>query len=163
MLEPVPAATRLLINGVEKRTFPNDAKANDAKANNTDADYDYESFKADYEMEVKEAVKSNNTFSYKEEDSLAERTLNDGLKYFFDFKRPRNCTREEALHYGIKAMKCVIHDYEESHTNQDKLKVGWKLMRIVRFWMIIYIIIAVPLYCKIGRSKAWPFNFCLNT
>lgn len=64
-----------------------------------DVNYDYSKYKAEYESDEQQVVKSNNTYNYT--DVKEEESVGDALKTITDLKEPKNCTKEEIKGIGI--------------------------------------------------------------
>lgn len=113
---------------------------------NDSVNYDYNSLKAGYDKEIKEAKDSADTLKYstvKEEESLK-----DSLKEMVDFKKtPKNCTAEEMKGIGLEAVECF---WMEMKKPRMKSHVFEKAIRIVVIWIILYIVVAVPCWCQCG-------------
>ncbi|KAJ8915646.1 hypothetical protein NQ315_003430 [Exocentrus adspersus] len=128
----------------------NDNKAkrsNEEANNNTDkVNYDYKNFKAEYENNIKAAVKANDTVKYttvKEDESVK-----DSVKAMVDFKKtPRNCTAEEMKGIGLGAVECFWVEMQQPRMKNHMFE---KILRVFIIWVILYIVIAIPCWCQYG-------------
>ncbi|XP_006621880.1 uncharacterized protein LOC102678180 [Apis dorsata] len=115
--------------------------------------YDYDQFKKEYEEQIK---KFNETLNITEEEKLEEHTMK-ALQKLVDFK---NCT-EESKKFNITLMDCLMYNYEQQKDKPIIKKTLQKIWLIIKIWFLIYICLAIPLWCQ----KGWcccclPFKFC---
>jgi hypothetical protein len=118
--------------------------------------YDYEKFKSDYYNEVQEAQHSNTSFNYTIKGKYEE-TIGDAINEIVDFHKPKNCSMEEERNFGIKSIECLWDDLKKSHTKQDKIQFLKRLIKVLIIWLLIYIAIAVPCWCKFGKHNILHF------
>lgn len=52
---------------------------------------------------------------------------------------------------GIGAIECIWIDLKKPRIKNRKYWILEKIIRIVLIWLIIYIVIAVPLWCQYGK------------
>lgn len=72
----------------------------------------------------------------------------DSLKIITSFNTTYNCTEQEFKGIGIGAIKCLV---EEFYTKQQDYKTLAKhLWKIVAIWMVVYLVIAIPLWFTRG-------------
>ncbi|CAG9863411.1 unnamed protein product [Phyllotreta striolata] len=112
----------------------------------TEDNYDYNKLKEQFDNEVKQASVSNETVNYtnvKEDESIK-----DSIKTFLDIgKEPKNCTNEERKGIGLGAIECLWADFRKPKLRNHLLE---KVIRIALIWFIVYLVIAIPLWCQYG-------------
>ncbi|XP_026829371.1 uncharacterized protein LOC113562888 [Ooceraea biroi] len=111
--------------------------------------YDYEKFKMEYDQQLEYNIKYGKVFNYTEKEELKE-SPKEALKRIIDLKRPKNCTKEELGHFGIKAIKCLIYDYQRTRNVAAVRKVLFRTWLVVRIWLLIYVCLAIPFWCHRG-------------
>jgi hypothetical protein len=115
-------------------------------------EYDYDKFRNDYYDEVQAAQHSNTSFNYTEKGK-SEETIGDAINEIVDFKKPKNCSKEEDRNFGIKSMECLWDDFRKAHTKKEKTQLSHRLVKVLIIWLLIYTAIAVPCWCKFGKYK----------
>ncbi|XP_012286923.1 uncharacterized protein LOC105703250 [Orussus abietinus] len=122
--------------------------------------YDYEKFKAEYYQQIEENIRNNKTFNYTN-DGRSEETVKDTFVELVNFKKPKNCTKEELNQFGITALKCLTIQYQHAKNSTDVKNILSRIWIIVRVWICIYACIAIPCWCQKGWC-CWCFRceFC---
>ncbi|XP_050296334.1 uncharacterized protein LOC126736147 [Anthonomus grandis grandis] len=127
-----------IIQKVEKRRS--------AESNITD--YDYDKLKKEYEDSLQKAENKKDAAKYKEvkEDESPQ----EAVQTLVEFKA-KNCTEEEKTGLGVAAIRCFLTESQQKHLNKDqKFYMAKKVLLIALIWIIVYILIAVPLWCQYG-------------
>ncbi|XP_076283835.1 uncharacterized protein LOC143210658 isoform X1 [Lasioglossum baleicum] len=105
--------------------------------------YDYEDFKREYDERMGKyttvSLLLNNT-----DEEHSEKSPEETIKNLLDFK---NCT-ETSKKYGIKAVDCLIYNYE--HEPPKIKKSVQKVWLIIKVWFLIYVCLAIPCWCQKG-------------
>ncbi|XP_060518717.1 uncharacterized protein LOC132697329 [Cylas formicarius] len=115
---------------------------------NDSLSYDYEGFKAEYEQEIKEMAKKNDTLKYSE--IKEEETPNEAVKTLIDFSA-KNCTSDDLKSMSINSARCLWLEMKKPHFDKrERLNLLEKLAKLVAIWFIIYLLIALPLWCQYG-------------
>ena len=114
-------------------------------------DYNYDKLKAEYYNQIEEIQRRNETFNDIEQEE-AEETVKDSVKKIVDFKMPKNCTKEELSQVGVKAIECLIYDYQHAKNETEVKKVFNRTLMVIRVWILIYICVAIPCWCQKGKS-----------
>lgn len=79
-------------------------------------------------------------------------TLKSSVEKMIKFDtKPRNCTEEEIKNIGFKAVHCIFEDYK-NHRQSPRVLAA-RLWRIAKIWFMVYLVIAVPLWCTRGYIK----------
>lgn len=112
--------------------------------------YDYDKFKMEYEQQLEYSMKRGKMLNYTEKKEL-EDTPRKALKRIMDLKRPENCTKEELSQIGIKAIECLIYDYQRTRDIATVRKVLSRTWLVLRIWLLIYICLAIPCWCQRGN------------
>lgn len=118
--------------------------------------YDYERFKMEYEQQLEYDIKHKKILNYTEKEELKD-TPKKALKRIIDLKRPKNCTKEELSQIGIKAIECLLYDYQRTKditTAKIVLSRSWLVFRI---WLLIYICLAIPCWCQRGDFISYSY------
>ncbi|XP_020279504.1 uncharacterized protein LOC109852613 [Pseudomyrmex gracilis] len=120
--------------------------------------YDYSKFKMEYEQQIEDNVKRGKALNYTEKEEDAPRKA---LKRIMDLKRPRNCTKEELSQIGVRAMECLIYDYQRAKDVAAVKKILLRTWIVLRVWLLIYVCLAIPCWCQRGWC-CWCFRckFC---
>ncbi|XP_028170482.1 uncharacterized protein LOC114360111 isoform X2 [Ostrinia furnacalis] len=109
---------------------------------NTDNDYDYEHLLDEYYEESLNESKENKSYRIFGKD--AESSFANNMRKFMNIKN-KNCSQEDI---GINAIKCLFVDY---YNRKQPLNVFvGRLWTIIRVWFILYIVLAIPLWCMKG-------------
>lgn len=119
--------------------------------------YDYEKFKLEYEEQLQYGIKHGKTFNYTEKEE-SEDTPKKALKRIIDMKQPKNCTKEEISQIGIKAIGCLVYDYQRARDITTVRKVLSRTWLILRVWLLIYICLAIPCWCQRGNFNVLSYN-----
>lgn len=111
--------------------------------------YDYERLKMEYEQQLEYDIKHKKILNYTEKEELKD-TPKKALKRIIDLKRPKNCTKEELSQIGMKAIECLLYDYQRTKDITAKiiLSRSWLVFRV---WLLIYICLAIPCWCQRGN------------
>ncbi|XP_030748168.1 uncharacterized protein LOC115876506 [Sitophilus oryzae] len=147
-----------IINDDQMVYFDDEAKSNQTNSlkhpkrsseNDTASDdYNYDSLKAEYEDNVRKAENKKDTAKYKEVKE--EESPKEAAESLVEFQ-PRNCTEEEKKGFGFATVKCFWREARHRSLNKDKKTyIMKKLLMIAMVWLIVYVIIAVPLWCQYG-------------
>ncbi|XP_076392688.1 uncharacterized protein LOC143265291, partial [Megachile rotundata] len=106
--------------------------------------YDYGKFKKEYEEQIAEDITTNNkTFNDTEKKQEQPKEI---LKKLFSYE---NCT-EVSKKLGIKAVDCLINNYEHEMDKPVVKKTLSKIWLIIKVWFLIYICLAIPCWCHKG-------------
>ena len=109
-------------------------------------EYDYDSLKMEYYNEISQENTTTFNFSARTE---AKEPVNQAINKIVDFKKPKNCSKEESSNFGIKSLECLWDDY--THKKGGKMKILKKALKILVIWMMIYIVITGLCWCKHGK------------
>lgn len=105
--------------------------------------YNYQKFKMEYEQQLEYNIEHGKVLNYTEKEEL-EDIPKEALK-------GSNCTKKELSQIGIKALKCLLYDYQHvkdiTHINRI-LSRTWLVLKI---WLLIYICLAIPCWCQRGN------------
>lgn len=112
---------------------------------------DYEKILPEYSFEIEEVKAENFTYNIPESD--VRKSLKRFVKKTFDFRKPRNCSQFDGLKFGIKAIKCVISDFKSANNQTQRREVLKKSWEIVKIWLFIYFLMAIPCWCHRGNVK----------
>ncbi|XP_076234003.1 uncharacterized protein LOC143178942 [Calliopsis andreniformis] len=115
--------------------------------------YDYEKLKKEYEEQIGEDIDANKIVNYTAEEKTEENPK-EALQKLLDFK---NCT-EETAKFGIKAIDCLIHNYEHEKKKPVVKKTVHKAAMMIKVWFLIYVCLAIPCWCQYGWC-CWCFRF----
>lgn len=110
--------------------------------------YDYEKFKKEYEEQIGQDISTNKTMNYTSEE-VTEENPKEALQNLLDFK---NCT-EETKKFGIKAIDCLMHNYEREKDKPVVKKTLHKIVLIIKVWFLIYACFAIPCWCLYGKLQ----------
>ncbi|RZC39219.1 hypothetical protein BDFB_007510, partial [Asbolus verrucosus] len=109
--------------------------------------YDYNSFKAEYDADVKKAQKQNDTLNFT--DVKEDESLKEAVENIVDFnKEPKNCTAEEMKGIGLSALKCIITDLKRPRSKGAALQLAERILKISLIWFCVYVVIAIPCWCQ---------------
>lgn len=122
--------------------------------------YDYEKLKMEYEQQLEYSIKSGKTLNYTEKEE-SEDTPKKALKRIMDLKRPKNCTKEELSRIGIKAIECLIYDYQRAKDMVTVRKVLSRTWLVFRVWLLIYICLAIVCWCQRGNLVERVLSFTI--
>lgn len=117
--------------------------------NSYEESYDYERFKIEYEHQLESDIKEGKVLNYTEKEK-PKKMLKETLKRIMDLKRPKNCTKEELSQIGIKAIECLLYEFQRTKditTAKIALSKTWLVFRV---WLLIYICLAIPCWCQRG-------------
>ncbi|XP_066249387.1 uncharacterized protein [Euwallacea similis] len=131
----------------------------EVKNEKNDSDYDYESLKSQYDESMKIEETREDTAKYKE--IKEEESPNEAVKNLFKVAA-QNCTDEENRNLGIGDVKCFLMTSSQMYLNKDaKHYVIKKVLLTVTIWALVYVVIAVPLWCQYGWGCCCcRFKFC---
>ncbi|XP_026670869.1 uncharacterized protein LOC108626720 [Ceratina calcarata] len=116
--------------------------------------YDYHKFKAEYEEQLEQ---SNKTLNFTDKDKLEEQPK-EALEKLVDF---RNCTEAASKKFGIKAIDCLMYNYEKQKEKPVVKKTVKKIWLTLKVWFLIYVCIAIPCWCQRGWCCCcFRFKFC---
>ncbi|KAJ8977157.1 hypothetical protein NQ317_015480 [Molorchus minor] len=142
----IPEKEMIYFDEDAKALKGNEKQKREDLAKRDSQNYDYMNFKAEYENNVKQEQKSNDTVRYstvKESESLR-----DSAKELIAFKEtPRNCTAEEMKGIGSAAVECFWMEANKPKTNSRALE---KAIRLFIVWIVIYVVVAIPCWCQYG-------------
>ncbi|XP_011705171.1 PREDICTED: uncharacterized protein LOC105460427 [Wasmannia auropunctata] len=125
----------------EKSTLDNESSYEEA--------YDYKRFKMEYEQQMQDDIKQEKILNYTEKEEPKD-TAKGALKRIMDLKRPKNCTKEELSQIGIKAIECLLYDYQRAKDITTAKMVLSRTWLVLRVWLLIYICLAIPCWCQRG-------------
>ncbi|XP_072751251.1 uncharacterized protein [Anoplolepis gracilipes] len=111
--------------------------------------YDYENFKIEYEQQLEYNMKHGKVLNYTEREEL-EDTPKEALKRIINLKRSKNCTKEELSQIGIKALECLLYDYQRVKDITHVNKILSRTWLVLKIWLLIYICLAIPCWCQRG-------------
>ncbi|XP_053613998.1 uncharacterized protein LOC128677289 isoform X2 [Plodia interpunctella] len=70
------------------------------------------------------------------------------IKSLFTFDpHCKNCTAEELTNIGLKSICCIALDYQRGEAPRV---LAARLWRVVKIWTLVYLFIALPLWCMKG-------------
>ncbi|KAL6444724.1 hypothetical protein ACFW04_002059 [Cataglyphis niger] len=104
--------------------------------------YDYEKFKKEYEQQLEYNIEHGKVLNYTEKEEL-EDIPKEALK-------GSNCTKEELSQIGIKALKCLLYDYQHVKDITHINKILARTWLVLKIWLLIYICLAIPCWCQRG-------------
>lgn len=110
-----------------------------------DQSYDYKDLKNEFENNLKEIKKSNETMEYIE---TTQETAPKGLLKALISSASNdtlNCTYSDK--FGLSAVKCLISDLGQPKLRSKALDKLFRIMLVVFF---VYLVIAIPLWCQYG-------------
>ncbi|XP_066157896.1 uncharacterized protein [Euwallacea fornicatus] len=124
-----------------------------------DSDYNYESLKSQYDESMKIEETREDTAKYKEVKE--KESPNEAVKNLFKVAA-QNCTDKESTSLGIGDVKCVLLTSGQIYLKKDaKYYFIKKVLLIVTIWALVYVVIAVPLWCQYGWCCCCcRFKFC---
>lgn len=129
-------------NSITKR------KASNTGQDKIDFPYNYYDFIKEYYDESLEEAHSNHTF-HPSSSNETKKSIPASIKDIIKFNtKTRNCTEEEIKHIGFKAVNCIIQDYKK-HKEPSKV-LAKRLFRIITIWFLVYVVVAIPLWCTRG-------------
>lgn len=111
--------------------------------------YDYERFKIEYEHQLEYDIKEGRVLNYTEKEE-PKNTLKEALKRITGLKQPKNCTKEELSQIGIKAIECLLYEYQRTKDITIAKMVLSRTWLVFRVWLLIYICLAIPCWCQRG-------------
>lgn len=111
--------------------------------------YDYDRFKMEYEQKLEYDIMEGKVLNYSEKEE-SKNMLKGALKRIVDLKRPKNCTKEELSQIGIKAIECLLQDYQHAKDMTTAKMVLSRTWLVFRVWLLIYICLAIPCWCQRG-------------
>lgn len=117
--------------------------------NSYEESYDYERFKIEYEHQLEYDMKEGKVLNYTEKGE-SKGTLKEALKRIVDLKPPKNCTKEELSQIGIKAIECLLYEYQRTRDITTAKIILSRTWLVVRVWLLIYICLAIPCWCQRG-------------
>ncbi|KMQ83665.1 hypothetical protein RF55_19410 [Lasius niger] len=111
--------------------------------------YDYEKFKMEYEQQLEYNIKHGKALNYteKEEQVIPQETL----KKIMNLKIFKNCTKEKPSQIGIKALECLLYDYQLTKDITHANKILSRTWLVLKVWLLIYICLAIPCWCQRGN------------
>jgi len=112
--------------------------------------YDYKRFKMEYERQLEYDIKQGKILNYTEKEE-PKNMPKEVLKGIMDLKRPKNCTKEELNQIGIKAIECLLYDYQSMKDITTAKVILSRIWLILRVWLLIYICLAIPCWCQRGN------------
>ncbi|GJQ76678.1 hypothetical protein Trydic_g15534 [Trypoxylus dichotomus] len=136
------------LNEMAKRQMSSDV-AEKRSYSEIPLDYDYEKFKEEYESDMKLAQRKDDVLNVV--DVTEEEQFKDAFKSMLNFsKTPRNCTKEEIKGIGLAAVECFWYDFKKVETKEQKRVLLQRIYKLIIFWIVIYVAIAVPCWCQKG-------------
>ncbi|XP_011866535.1 PREDICTED: uncharacterized protein LOC105561294 [Vollenhovia emeryi] len=111
--------------------------------------YDYERIKMEYKQQLEDDVREGKVLNYTEKEGT-KNTLRRALNRVMDLKRPKNCTKEELSQIGIKALECLLYDYQRTKDITAAKMVLSRTWLVLRVWLLIYICLAIVCWCQRG-------------
>ncbi|XP_045461227.1 uncharacterized protein LOC123671423 isoform X1 [Harmonia axyridis] len=127
-------------NNEEKRQLNDtDTKATIYESNK---DYNYDEMKRRFEEKIVEEISTEIKYTEMKEYEGAA----DSLKTIWKEKDEINCTLEEMKNINSKALLCLLKEPKSNKASKFFTRLG----EISLIWLIVYIVIAVPLWCTRG-------------
>lgn len=117
--------------------------------NSYEESYDYERFKIEYEHQLEYDIKEGKVLNYTKKEE-PKNTLKEAVKRIMDLKQPKNCTKEELSQIGIKAIECLLYEYQRMKDITTAKMVLSRTWLVFRVWLLIYICLAIPCWCQRG-------------
>ncbi|CAH0690093.1 unnamed protein product [Spodoptera exigua] len=125
-----------------------------------DEDYDYDELVNEYNEEAINESRSSNAYHIsKAVTSISQYGIWDDFMTLFSFRSTdaTNCSYEEGI--GLIAVKCLIEDYVNHR--QTLREVMGRLWRIFLIWFLVYLAVAIPLWCT--RGKYYQNNYFITS
>ncbi|XP_014258870.1 uncharacterized protein LOC106672179 [Cimex lectularius] len=111
---------------------------------NKETNYDYEALKDEY-LTIEEVEKNIDRLN--NASGRIQARVPQVLHEIVDVSMPKNCSYEEDTNYGIQAIRCVMSEAAQSGLTKG---VRRHAIRLVLFWLIVYAVIAIPLWLVKG-------------
>lgn len=111
--------------------------------------YDYYNLHAEYYEQLEEANNKNITFNYTAKHEFDD-TPKGIINKIVELKNPKNCTKQELTSFGLNALQCVMFDFTHAKKIGNFGKLMSRTWLALRIWILIYICIAIPCWCKRG-------------
>jgi len=112
-------------------------------------DYNSNNLKIEYEQQLEFDIKEGKVLNYSQKES---KDISKGaLKTLIDLKRSKNCTKEELSQIGIKAIECLLDDYQRTKDTMAAKMILSRTWLVLRIWLLIYIFLAIPCWCQRGN------------
>lgn len=118
--------------------------------------YDYKKFKMEYEQQLEYNIKHEKIFNYTEKKEL-EDTPKEVLKRIMNLKKFKNCTKEDLSRIGIKALECLLYDYQRVKDITHVRRILSRTWLVLKIWLLIYICLAIPCWCQRGNFIKYSF------
>ncbi|KYM76667.1 hypothetical protein ALC53_12905, partial [Atta colombica] len=112
-------------------------------------EYNSTNLKIEYEQQLEFDIKEGKVLNYSQKES---KDISKGaLKTLIDLKRSKNCTKEELSQIGIKAIECLLYDYQRTKDIMTAKMIFSRTWLVLRIWLLIYIFLAIPCWCQRGN------------
>ncbi|KAK9875150.1 hypothetical protein WA026_005941 [Henosepilachna vigintioctopunctata] len=116
----------------------------DKRQSKSDNDYNYDDMKKTFdENSIKE---ENDKKNLKYEEVKETESAKDSLSTILKEKDKINCTIEEMKGIGVRALLCFLKEPTRSRSAKFFSRMG----KICLVWFIVYLVIAIPLWCTRG-------------
>lgn len=112
--------------------------------------YDYDKFKMEYKQQLEYNLKHGKALNYTEKEEL-EDTPKEAFKRIMNLKRSKNCTKKELSQIGIKALECLLYDYQRAKDITHVNRILSRTWLVLKVWLLIYICLAIPCWCQRGN------------
>ncbi|XP_044744680.1 uncharacterized protein LOC123306647 [Coccinella septempunctata] len=133
------------ISNIEEKRQVNESytKYRRSEENTSDnADYNYEDMKRKFEEKIEEERRTEVKYTELKEYEDME----DSLKTIWRKKEEINCTIAEMKNINGKALLCLLKEPSKNKASKFFTRLG----KILVIWFIVYVIIAVPMWCTRG-------------
>ncbi|PZC75495.1 hypothetical protein B5X24_HaOG206036 [Helicoverpa armigera] len=114
---------------------------------NYETEYDYDQLINEYYDEADSESLSGNAYHMRNSGfEVSEYGTFPALKRIFLISPTTNCSEERGI--GIEALKCLYEDYMEQRQSMNEVLARfWSIFGV---WIIVYLVIAIPLWCTRG-------------
>ncbi|KAI4495624.1 hypothetical protein M0802_008459 [Mischocyttarus mexicanus] len=139
----------LIINAEEINKYIDLSTTMEDTMESTDEnDYDYDALKMDYEQQLRKYENISDKLGYTyEEDKITKKPFEGVIS-----NETKYCTNKDMKFFGIKAIKCLIYNYQHVKDTTEAKETLSKIWLIVKVWLCIYVCIAIPCWCQRGND-----------
>ncbi|XP_018352072.1 PREDICTED: uncharacterized protein LOC108754338 isoform X1 [Trachymyrmex septentrionalis] len=120
----------------------------DKKNSHKDSYDEYNRLKMEYEQQLEYDIKEGKVLNYSQKES--KDMPKEALKRLIDLKRSKNCTKKELSQIGIKAIECLLYDFQRTKDIMTAKMILSRTWLVLRIWLLIYISFAIPCWCQRG-------------
>ncbi|KYN32636.1 hypothetical protein ALC56_13118, partial [Trachymyrmex septentrionalis] len=121
----------------------------DKKNSHKDSYDEYNRLKMEYEQQLEYDIKEGKVLNYSQKES--KDMPKEALKRLIDLKRSKNCTKKELSQIGIKAIECLLYDFQRTKDIMTAKMILSRTWLVLRIWLLIYISFAIPCWCQRGN------------